>query len=228
MSTPPRWDMTNVYPSLESRELATAVKEYKNQVAALRKFFDNKLSLAGPRTPSKTLAPLVEQAIDRINRIETLSGTIVPFIYSYITTDSRNALANRLISEFEKASLPMDKLYVRLRRWLGKLEPRLEQIMKRSQTAREHALMLREAAQRSRYQMSDDMEGLAAELSLSGATAFEKLHGTVTSQLAIDFELDGQVKKMPMPAIINLRSRADEDTRRRAYEAEHGGVLERR
>jgi pepF/M3 family oligoendopeptidase len=221
MSTPPRWDMTNVYPSLESKELATAVKEYKSQVAALKKFFDNKLSLAGPRTPARTLAPLVEQTIDRINRIEVLSGTIVPFIYSYITTDSRNKLANRLISEFEQASLPMDKLYVRLRRWLGRLEPRLEQIMKRSKTAQEHALMLKEAAQRSRYLMSDDMEALAAELSLSGATAFEKLQGTVTSQLTVDFELDGQVKKLPMPAIINLHSHVDEDTRRRAYEAEN-------
>jgi len=65
------------------------------------------------------------------------------------------------------------------------------------------------------------MEALASELSLSGATAFEKLQGTVTSQLTIDFELDGEVRQLPMPAIINLHSHVDEDTRRRAYEAEN-------
>ncbi len=42
----------------------------------------------------------------------------------------------------------------------------------------------------------------------------------VTSQLAVDFELDGEVRKLPMPELVNLRSHPDEPTRRRAYEAE--------
>ena len=65
------------------------------------------------------------------------------------------------------------------------------------------------------------MEGLASELSLSGGNAFEKLQGTVTSQLTVDFELDGKTQKMPMPALINLRSHPDEGTRHRAYDAEN-------
>ena len=69
--------------------------------------------------------------------------------------------------------------------------------------------------------MSEDEEGLAAELTLSGGNAFGKLQGTVTSQMTVDFELGGEVKKMPMPALINLRSHPDEATRRRGYEAEN-------
>jgi oligoendopeptidase F len=42
----------------------------------------------------------------------------------------------------------------------------------------------------------------------------------VTSQLGVEFELDGTVKKLPMPALINLRNHPDEATRQRAYEAE--------
>ena len=81
--------------------------------------------------------------------------------------------------------------------------------------------MLQEAAEQSRYLMSEEQEALAAELSLSGGNAFEKLQGTVTSQLSVDFELDGKTQKLPMPALINLRSHPDEATRRRAYEAEN-------
>src|SRR5512143_2752408 len=81
--------------------------------------------------------------------------------------------------------------------------------------------MLREAAEQSRYQMGDEMEALASELSLSGGNAFEKLQGTVTSQLSVDFELDGKTEKLPMPALINLRSHPDEATRRRGYEMEN-------
>ena len=39
----PRWDLTNVYPSLESNEFKAAIDDYKKQVAAFEKFFKNKL-----------------------------------------------------------------------------------------------------------------------------------------------------------------------------------------
>ena len=38
--------------------------------------------------------------------------------------------------------------------------------------------------------------------------------------MTVDFELDGQVHTLPMPALINLHSHPDEEVRRRAYEAE--------
>ena len=46
----PHWDLTNVYPSLESKEFKAAVEDYKKQVASFGKFFKNKLSKAGPKS----------------------------------------------------------------------------------------------------------------------------------------------------------------------------------
>ena len=217
----PRWDLSNVYPSLESKEFKAAVDDYKKQVAALEKFFKNKLSKTTAKTKASDLAPLVGKAIDQINKIQTLSATIVPFIYSYVTTDSRNKAAMKALSEFEQASLPMNKLMTQFTAWLGKLAPKLDQVIKSNKSAAAHAFMLREAAEQSKYLMSEAEEALAAEMSLSGGNAFEKLQGTLTSQLSVDFELDGKTQKLPMPALINLRSHPDEDTRRRAYEAEN-------
>jgi pepF/M3 family oligoendopeptidase len=221
MSTPPHWDVSNVYPSLESKEFKAAVQDYKRQVASLEKFFKARLSKASAKTPASKLAPLVGQAIDRLNSIQTLSGTIVPFIYAYVTTDSRDKTAMRVLSEFEQTSLPMKKLTVRFEAWVGKIAPKLDKVVKAHKTAAAHAFMLKEAAEQSKYLMSDAEEGLAAEMSLSGGNAFEKLQGTVTSQLSVDFELDGKTQKLPMPALINLRSHPDESVRRRAYEAEN-------
>lgn len=219
--TPPRWDMTNVYPSLESAEFKAAVEDYKKQVAALEKFFNQKVSKSTVRTSVKELAELTGKMIDRINAIQTLSATIVPFIYSYVTTDSRNKLAMRTLSEFEQASLPMEKLQVQFKAWLGRIAPKLDKVIALNKSAQAHAFMLKEAAEQSKYLMSEAEESLAAELSLSGGNAFSKLQGTVTSQLTVDFELDGKVQKLPMPALINLRSHPDENVRRRAYEAEN-------
>ncbi len=221
MSTPPRWDVSTVYPSLDSKEFKSAVDDYKRQVARLERFFDRELEGAGAKSSAKTLAPLVGDAIRRINRILTLSGTIGPYIYSFVTTDSRNQAAMRALSEFEQASLPMDKLFTRFRSWLGRSASKLDKVAAANEVAGAHAFFLKEAAEQSRYQMSDEQEALASELSLSGGNAFEKLQGTVTSQLAFDFELDGKTQKLPMPALINLRSHPDENTRRRAYEAEN-------
>jgi oligoendopeptidase F len=221
MSTPPRWDMTSIYPSLESKEYQAAVKEYKAQVAALGRFFDSKLAKAGPKTPVAKLAGLTGGLIDRINSIQDLSATLGPYIYAFVTTDSHDQAAKRAESEFEQASVPMQKLIVRMRSWLGSLGPKLNQVIKKNKTAAAHAFMLRENVRLSQYQMSNELEGLASELTLSGGNAWEKLQGTVTSQLTVDFELDGKVQKLPMPALINLRSHPDENTRRRGYEAEN-------
>jgi pepF/M3 family oligoendopeptidase len=217
----PRWDLSNVYPSLESNEFKAAVDDYKKHVAAFEKFFKNKLGKASARTSAKELAPLVGKAIDQINKIQALSGTIVPFIYSYVSTDSRDKVAMKTLSEFEQISLPMSQLMTRFTAWLGKLGPKLDQIIKNNKIAAAHEFMLREAAEQSKYLMSEPEEALAAEMSLSGGNAFGKLQGTVTSQLSVDFELDGKTQKLPMPALINLRSHPDEATRRRAYEAEN-------
>jgi len=217
----PRWDLSNVYPSLESKEFKAAVDDYKKQVAALERFFRNKLDKADAKTKVADLAVLVGKAIDQINSIQTLSATIVPFIYSYVTTNSRDQVAKKALSEFEQASLPMDKLMTRFKAWLGRAAPKLRKIVELNKSAAAHAFMLKEAAEQSRYLMSEPEEALAAELSLSGGNAFGKLQGTLTSQLSVDFELDGKTEKLPMPALINLRSHPDEPTRRRAYEAEN-------
>ena len=217
----PRWDLTNVYPSLESDEFKAAIDDYKKQVATFEKFFKTKLKKTDSKTKARELAPLVGKAIDQINKIQTLSATIVPFIYSYVTTDSRNKVATKTLSEYEQASLPMNQLLTQFTAWLGTIAPKLDKVIANNDSAAAHEFMLREAAEQSKYLMSDEEEALAAELSLSGGNAFEKLQGTVTSQLSVDFELDGKTEKMPMPALINLRSHPDEATRHRAYDAEN-------
>jgi pepF/M3 family oligoendopeptidase len=217
----PHWDVSNIYPSLESKEFKAAVKQYRKKVAALEKFFKTKVSQTGAKSKAKVLAPLVGQAIDRMNEIDLLSSTIAPFIYAYVTTDSRDKVAMRAMSEFEQASLPMRKLTVQFEAWTGKIAPKLDKVVKANKVAAAHEFMLRESAEQSKYLMGEQEEALAAEMSLSGGNAFEKLQGTVTSQLSVDFELDGKQQKLPMAALINLRSHPEEVTRHRAYDAEN-------
>ncbi len=219
-STIPHWDLTNVYPSLESKAFENAVEQVKTQVGELERLFAEKVSKTDAGTPVPELAGLVGESVKRFNEMYELSGTVRAFIHSFVSTDSRDTLAMKKMSEFQMVGVRMQNLAVQFQAWTGKLAPVLDGIIAADETAKAHAFALKDAAEQSKYMMAENEEALAAELGLSGAMAWNKLQGTVTSQLTVDFELDGEVKKLPMPALINLHSHPDESVRRRAYEAE--------
>lgn len=222
MSTPaPRWNLTNVYPALQSVEFKEAVDDFEAQVSDLDDYFIEVVSKTDENTPPDQLGPILGEVVDRFNAAYTLFATIDPYIESFVTTDSHNKTAKRAQSEFEQASLPLRNLNVQLKSWLGVILPALDKSLEYSASAKAHGFMLKEAANQSKFLMSESEEALAAELSLSGGNAWTKLQGTVTSQLSVDFELDGKSQKLPMPALINLRTHPDADTRQRAYEAEN-------
>jgi pepF/M3 family oligoendopeptidase len=124
------------------------------------------------------------------------------------------------MSEFQMVGVRMQNLGNQFQAWVGRIAPVLEKIIQANPSAQAHAFSLRDTAEQSKYMMAEAEEALAAELSLSGASAWGKLQGTVTSQLTVDFKLDGKIQKLPMPALINLHSHSEESVRRRAYEAE--------
>jgi len=217
----PRWDLTNVYPSLDSKEFKNAIKKYKTELDELEAFY-KKTSKADSKADPKKLGKLLGEFVDRKNDLLELSTTIFYYIYSFISTDSHNKDAMREMSEFEKMSVKARVLNTKFRAWIGKLgKAVIKKAAKTNESVKAHEFSLLEDAEQSIYLMSEIEEALAAELTLSGGNAFEKLQGTVTSQLAVDFEMDGETKKMPMTALINLRAHADEDVRHRAYDAEN-------
>jgi len=216
-----RWDMTNIYPSLESKEFKNATKKYKSMLDEMEGFY-KKASKADSKTDPKKLGKLLGESVDRFNAIFELSNTIRPYIESFVTTDSRNTNAMRALSEFEQAAVRASILNTKFQAWIGKLgKAAVKKAAKTNASAKAHEFALNESVDQSKYMMSEAEEILAAELTLSGGNAFGKLQGTLTSQLSVDFELDGKTQKLPMPALINLRSHPDESTRRRGYEAEN-------
>lgn len=216
-----RWDLTNVYPSLESKEFKSAIKKYKSMLDEMEVFF-KKASKADSKTEPKKLGKLLGESVDRFNALFELSNTINPYIESFVTTDSRNKAAMRALSEFEQMSVQASVLNTKFQAWTGKLgKAAVKKAAKTNVSAKAHEFILNESVDQSKYMMSEAEEILAAELTLSGGNAFGKLQGTLTSQLSVDFELDGKTEKMPIPALINLRSHPDETTRRRGYEAEN-------
>jgi pepF/M3 family oligoendopeptidase len=231
----PHWDLSNVYPGLDSVDFKQAVDQLQANLDDL----DNYLS-AQQITRSATvnaspseLAQIIAGYLNRMNAALRLNGTLHSYIHSFVSTDSYNTVARRLASELEALSVRLERADVLFRGWIGVVaadRDMLEQALAQEDSSqptigdlRGHTFYLKEAAEQSRYLMSDTEETLASELSLSGASAWEKLRGVVTSQLRIPFELDGQVKELPVTVVQSLRTKADGELRRRAHEAELAG-----
>jgi pepF/M3 family oligoendopeptidase len=218
--TVPHWDLTNVYPSIESQEFETATTLVQERIQKLEIFFSIDVKSLDPRTPVSILAANVGSAIDQFNGLYELSGTVQAYLQSFITTNSRDKLAMKKMSEFEQLSVKIQNLNNQFQAWIGKLSPMIDEIIEQNSLAKAHAFALKVSVEQSKYMMSEAEEALAAELNLSGSNAWSKLQGTVTSQLSVEFELDGKIQTLPMPALINLHTHPDENIRRRAYEAE--------
>jgi pepF/M3 family oligoendopeptidase len=127
----------------------------------------------------------------------------------------------QLMSKIQQQIVMAEQTHMRVKGWLGTLKDILPQVIRKDQTNQEHAFYLQESVEQSRYMMSDEEESLAGELSLSGLRAWEKLQGTITSQLKVELEIDGIIEIHPLPTLQNIRRyNPDESLRRRAFEAE--------
>lgn len=217
---PPRWDLTNVYLDLDSPELAKDIDWVKNQTQSLQTYYQDELLKLGLESSKETLNQAVSTMVDRVNELIEKASTIRAYLHSFISTDSFNQQAAQMSSQFDKVMVGIQNTMMMIQSWLGQLSDVLPEVLALGNSAGEHAFPLLEMAEQSQYLMSESEEILASELSLAGSRAWTKLQGTVTSQKTVDFELDGEIQTLPMPALINLHAHPDEDVRKRAYQAE--------
>lgn len=218
----PHWDLSNVYSSLESAAFRQAVDELEAQLSELDGYMaENHISPdESPAVGIVTLASTIAGYLDRMNAVQRLYRTLQEYVYSFVVTDSYNTTAKRLYSELEVLGVRSYQKRVRFQGWVGGFAGVLPEILACEGSAQDHGFYLRETAEQSQYLMSEVEESLAAELSLSGANAWQKLQGTVASQLTVSFERDGRVDTLPITVLQNLQHDADADVRRRAYETE--------
>ena len=216
----PRWDMGNVYPGIDSEDLARDLAELGQTLDHIDFHQGTTLNACTPKTPAAQLAAGLDRAVDLFNRASLLSGTLKIYVESFVSTNSYDTVAAKKLSELEIVEVRLKQGWMRFQVWTKTIAGVLTPALALPGSAHEHAFILRETAEQASWLMSGPEESLAAELSLSGAGAWSKLQRTITSRVVVDLEVDGAVQSLPMPALINLRSHPDEQVRHRAYDAE--------
>ena len=218
----PHWDLTNIYPSLSSPKFERAFDDARLLVDELERFVKkNKISRTQRQSSDVNNGELAAEMINQLNAAYLLSNTLNNYIYSFITTDSYNTEAMSLYSQIQVLNVRIEHIENLFSGWIGELGDDLPSLIESNPTTLSHKFYLEEKARQSRYLMSDAEESLASDLSLSGLRAWNKLQGTVTSQLKIEFELDGKIQSLPLAAIQNIRRyNRDASIRQSAFKAE--------
>ena len=223
LETLPHWDMTPIYPSMDSKEFANGFSNAVQDIENLAKLFDDYHVMKLPAEPAvhQNMIQAFETVIAQYNTVLEAIETLAVYIMCFVTTNSYDTLAQAKLSELQQSMLILSQLGIRLTAWIGSLN--VEVLIERSPIAREHAFMLRKAKISAEHLMTPDEENLASELNLSAGTAWEKLHSDVTSQLMVSLELSGEKQVLPMSMVRNLASDPNREIRRSAYEAELEG-----
>lgn len=216
-ATLPTWDMTPLFPAIDSPERASSLQTLDNLIEEFGKRIGDAESLDAISGTGVTAT--VESLLRLGNELSETALRNLTFLMGYTNVDSRNREAQAAASELRIVLAKSITLRTRFTAWIGRLD--VDALIASSETARDHEFLLRKAGVDAGHLMHPLQEELAAELNLSGGSAWDTLYGDLTSQIMVPFSRDGETdESLPMSEIRNLASDPDRDIRRRAFEAE--------
>lgn len=217
--TPPRWDMSVIYPGLDSPEFDQGFAHFTRHVSDLAQLFDTNC-IQGQKVPELSAATVrtFEDVTARYNDVLEEATTLGTYLDCFATTNTRDTLAQARLSSFQQQAGKLSLLGTRYSAWVGSLD--MQGLLARSPQAREHAYLLHKASERARHLMSLTEEDLVVELELSSGMGWEKLHGDLTSQLRVSIEIQGERQDVPMSVMRHFAIDPDREVRYAAYKAE--------
>ena len=218
----PLWSVADVHESLTSRSFVDSLERVKSDVGRLEALYDELGIRALPDGVSPTVDSETGNRLDRairdFNAVVAQTEILEAYVYATVATNTRDETAQALLSEIEVAGSRITPLLARLADFV--CDHNVDALSAVSSEALDHLGPLMRLAERSEHQMDESEEGLYAELSTTGSSAWGRLQSDVTSQLTVDVQLPTGTKRMPMPAVRGLATEADVAVRKAAYDAE--------
>ena len=184
----PHWDLTDIYPSLESPEFEEGFAQAVAQIKALAELFDAEhIERQENAVTDAATVKRFDTVMTRFNAtLETLS-TLYSYISPFVTTNLRDTLAQASSRHFtrrvsysrnSRRGSPCGSVRWTQKPWLRTRGLRVE-----------HEYALQRSKIEALHQMSPTEEDLAAELSVTGGSVWGHLHGDVSSQIMVKVEL---------------------------------------
>ena len=104
----PRWDMTVIYPGLDSPEFAAGFQAVTGAIAGLAALFDEEhIGKREPQPLDDATEQTCERALARYNDVLAEYRTLSAYIHAFVSTNSRDDLAQAKYSELQAHSVKL-------------------------------------------------------------------------------------------------------------------------
>ncbi|MDR1428896.1 MAG: M3 family oligoendopeptidase, partial [Spirochaetaceae bacterium] len=213
-SEPPLWDLRSIYPSFDDPS-CTGDKERLRRGA--REFLD---LLSKPLPPDRAEAlPVLRALLDAYKETGDIAENLRAYAEAVYTADTGDTRALHEINELETLVLPFNRALVLFRKRLAEREDLVLSLLEEGEPLAGDEFFLRDAIQRARYQMDEDLEDLANDLCRSGADAWSRLHDAISSSLSVLWDKEsGETKTVS--ALRDMAFHPERGVREKAYHAE--------
>ncbi len=216
--TLPHWQLTTIFPGLDSPEYQRAKAEFEKGISALERFMDvQRIRGGGPTIPE---TEVFEALLEQLNALYQDVADLSAYHTGFIATDAFNDRAQAERSSLQPLTSRLNTLSKRATAWFGGLE--LEPLLERSQVAREHRFLLEKAKEKAKHFMGDEAEALASALDMTGGSAWARLHSDLISRSTVSVTLPGrdEARELTISDLRNLQRDRDERVREAALAGE--------
>ena len=208
-----RWSLNELYSSFDSKEYRDDNEKLDILMKDFIKWADDNLS------STENLVEKMEKYIEFTVDITTVFNKLMAFANLTISVEAKNEIA---LQEYDKLKVKFSDLTKPTVQFEGFIKniDNLEKLINSSEILKEHTFFLCQIKEQSKYMLSEKEEVLISKMSNTGSSAWTNLQNMVSSTLLVDINIDGEDKKLPLPAVRNLAYDRDPAKRRAGYEAE--------
>lgn len=208
-----KWSLKELYESFESEAFKSDLKKCDKYIEEYKSWVENITK------DNEDLLKKLEEYITRANAGEELFSKLFAFSQLTLSVDTKNAAALKSLEILEQKVSGIAEAEAKLKKYIGGIES-LSSTIESSKLLKEHEFHFNEIVEGSKYLLSDKEEAVIAKMRNTGSGAWSKLNDLLTSTLAVDIELEGENKQLPLTVIRNMAYEKGGELRKKAYEAE--------
>ncbi len=203
MATIPRWDLTPIYPALNSEQFNHDLKKVVSLSDSLEK------ELASPSCDIVKAVSSYEQVLDYLENLSAYSSCL-------LTTETGNPAFLKGVNQVEEEALVVQRLEVLFLNFLKEHEHEIKTLTKEGGPLASYRYVLSEMLQEQEHLMEPALENLASDLARSGTDAFSRLQEAISSSATSEVGEEGKT-------VVQLRNEAfhkDRSVRKAAFDKE--------
>ncbi|MDC7125576.1 MAG: M3 family oligoendopeptidase [Spirochaetales bacterium] len=203
----PDWNLEGIFAGFNSSKYKKMFSDFTENISKLEELIQQNFT-------TNTLIKIIKL----LNQSAAMCEELFSYAYCKYSTNTSDPQSIQEINRIEEASVGFNTFLVKFRIFLSENEEQLSKTALRNEELSKYSFFFKEQIFLKDRQMPPELEELAADLALSGSSAWEKLHQTLSSSTVINWDEDGTQKTS-----VELRTMAfdaDSEIRKKAWEKE--------